>query len=127
MSTLKADTIVAADGTSPVTLTKQSAAKAWVNIQGGGTPASQDSLNVASLTDSNTGEVFINFSNSFSNNDFAESVSGQITGTAGTGLYYTQSVATVTRTTGLSRINHYENGTGTDPSCYQSIIHGDLA
>ena len=64
MSTLKADTIVAADGTSPVTLTKQSAAKAWVNIQGGGTPASQDSLNVASLTDSNTGEVFINFSNS---------------------------------------------------------------
>jgi len=30
MSTLKADTIVAADGSSPVTLTKQSAAKAGV-------------------------------------------------------------------------------------------------
>jgi hypothetical protein len=30
MSTLKADTIVAADGSSPVTLTKQSAAKVWV-------------------------------------------------------------------------------------------------
>jgi hypothetical protein len=32
MSTIKADTIVASDGTSPVTLTKQSAAKAWVNL-----------------------------------------------------------------------------------------------
>jgi hypothetical protein len=34
MSTIKADTIVASDGTSPVTLTKQSAAKAWCRLDG---------------------------------------------------------------------------------------------
>ena len=56
MSTLKADTIVASDGSSPVTLTKQSAAKGWVNINGSsGTPTSRDSFNVSSITDYSTG------------------------------------------------------------------------
>jgi len=33
MSELRADTITASDGASPVTLTKQSAAKAWIDLR----------------------------------------------------------------------------------------------
>ena len=136
-STLKINTLtgvstagsiaVTGEGNSTTTNLQQGLCKAWVNIQGGGTPASQDSFNVSSLTDNATGEVLTNFSNAFSNNNFAESISAQITGTSGTGLYYTQCVATVDRTTALSRLNHYENGSSTDPNCLQSTMHGDLA
>jgi len=65
MSTLKADTIVAADGTSPVTLTKQSAAKAWVLFNGTGTVAIRNSSNTSSITDNDTGSYDANWTNSF--------------------------------------------------------------
>ena len=73
MSTLKADTIVASDGTSPVTLTKQSAAKAWSNLNGTGTIALRDSFNVSSATDQGIGDYTINFTNSMNNNDYSVS------------------------------------------------------
>ena len=51
MSTLKADTIQSTGG-GAVTLTKQSAAKAWVNFKNSvDPPAIQGSFNVSSLTD----------------------------------------------------------------------------
>ena len=77
MSTIKADTIVASDGTSPVTLTKQQAAKAWVNFNGTGTIAARDSLNLSSLSDGGTGDYTVNFSSSFNAADYC------ISGTAG--------------------------------------------
>ena len=64
MSTVKVDTITASDGTSPVTLTKQSAAKAWNNTNATGT-AINDSFNIASLTDSGTGIQDHNVTNAF--------------------------------------------------------------
>ena len=69
MSTLKADTIVASDGSSPVTLTKQSAAKAWNSTDSG---AIDDSFNVASMTDNGTGDYTTSFSNSMSNALYAQ-------------------------------------------------------
>jgi hypothetical protein len=74
MSTLKADTIVASDGTSPVTLTKQSAAKAWANFDGdAGTVAARNSLNVSGFTDNGTGDYTVSFSNSMSAADYSAS------------------------------------------------------
>ena len=75
MSTLKADTIVAADGSSPVTLTKQSAAKSWCHIDGEGTPviSGSGSFNVSSLGDLGTGIVSANFTNSMADDDFSHS------------------------------------------------------
>ena len=70
MSELRADTITASDGTSPVTLTKQSAAKAWVNFNGTGTPAARDSLNLSSITDTSAGRQSANWSSSFSNANY---------------------------------------------------------
>jgi len=65
MSTIKADTIVAADGTSPVTLTKQSAAKAWCYVEGDATSPLINSFNGSSLTDDGTGDYTYNLTNSF--------------------------------------------------------------
>ena len=44
MSNIRAGTISGVNGTDPVTLTKQSAAKAWVNLNGTGTIAIRDSF-----------------------------------------------------------------------------------
>ena len=64
MSTLKADTIVASDGTSPATLTKQHAAKVWIQFAMG-TPTIQSSFNISSMTDTGTGDAAANITNAF--------------------------------------------------------------
>ena len=75
MSTLKADTIVATDGSSPVTLTKQSAAKVFSYYdQSSGTGTLEKSLNVSSADDDGTGKQGINFTSSMS--DAVYSVAG---------------------------------------------------
>ena len=71
MSNIRAGTISGVNGTDPVTLTKQSAAKAWVNFNGTGTIAIRDSLNVSSLTDNGTGVYSVSLTNSFSAVNYA--------------------------------------------------------
>jgi hypothetical protein len=66
MSTLKANTIQNTSG-GAVTLTNQSAAKAWWQMNGTGTAVVNDSLNISSLTDANTGRFSVSFSNSMGN------------------------------------------------------------
>jgi len=61
MSELRTDTITASDGTSPVTLTKQSATKVYAGYNASTTL--EESLNVASLTDVSSGKTYVNFSN----------------------------------------------------------------
>jgi len=65
MSELRADTITASDGTSPVTLTKQEAAKVWCAYDSFA-QAIDGSLNASSLTDNATGDTTITFSSAFS-------------------------------------------------------------
>jgi hypothetical protein len=70
MSTLKADTIQSTSG-GAATLTKQYAAKAWVN---GDTDASiLDSNNISSSSDIGTGRYQYNFTNSMVNTFYAAS------------------------------------------------------
>ena len=64
MSTLKADTIVASDGSSPVTLTKQEAVKHNMSYDAVST-TTRSSLNQSSLTDSSTGKFKSNLTNNF--------------------------------------------------------------
>lgn len=64
MSTIKVDTLVAADGSSAVTLTKQVAAKMNCSfVQSSATV--QDSFNISSLTDLYVGGTRANYSNNF--------------------------------------------------------------
>jgi hypothetical protein len=65
MSTLKADTLVASDGTSPVTLTKQEATKQWISWDGVNNTI-EGSLNVTSVTDEETGVYNLSITSAFS-------------------------------------------------------------
>lgn len=69
MSEIRATTISDAAGTGPITLTGQSAAKAWVNYNATGTVAIRDSVNVSSLTDISTGVIDTNFTTAMSASD----------------------------------------------------------
>ena len=83
MSEIRANTISDAAGTGPVTLTGQSAAKAWVNFNGTGTVAIRDSGNVSSITDNGTGFYTVNFTTAMPNANY--SAIGAYGGTEPTG------------------------------------------
>ena len=126
MSTIKADTIVASDGTSPVTLTKQSAAKAWVSFDNtGGTPSVNESFNNSSITDTQAGEYGINFVNSFTNNGYSST--GSASGEINWGGIWANHYAQLTS----SQCRHYtliNDGTAlADFDRNAGNIHGDLA
>ena len=108
MSTLKADTIVASDGTSPVTLTKQSAAKAYVLFDGDdATPASRDSLNHSSITDNSAGDYSLTKINAMSSASY-----GMLTtGGRDTDTYNSGGEMTIvgTPTSTVVEINSYRN------------------
>ena len=56
MSELRTDTITASDGTSPVTLTKQEAAKHYLWYDGQDESTIKNSFNTSSVTDAGTGD-----------------------------------------------------------------------
>tara|TARA_A100001515_G_C4519487_1_gene192911 strand:+ start:381 stop:755 length:375 start_codon:yes stop_codon:yes gene_type:complete len=78
MSTLKVNTIQntsAAHSSTPEEIA-QGRAKAWVNFDGEGTVAINDSFNVASITDNGTGDYTLNFTNNMSNANYVLCMSG---------------------------------------------------
>ena len=62
MSTLKADTIQSTGG-GAATLTKQQAAKSWINFNATGTIATRDSFNISGIVDEKTGITTVSFTN----------------------------------------------------------------
>ena len=117
MSELRADTITASNGTGPVTLTKQSAAKVWVNFNGTGTIAIRGSQNVSGLVDNGTGNYTVNISNSFSAETFSV--------TNGGNSYHTDSLTDTSGAFDVQKYNSaHSNQDATD--CYFNA-HGDLA
>ena len=70
MSEIRVTTVSDTAGTGPVTLTKQSASKAWINFNGSGTVATRDSFNFSTLTDNGTGDYTVAHTNSMANDDF---------------------------------------------------------
>ena len=118
MSEIRATTISDAAGTGPITLTKQSAAKAWVNANGG--IAIRDSLNVSSMTDISNGVHTFSFANNMS----AAETYG-ITGAGNSGvvnIWGSLNLANGFRT----YVTDY-SGTATDQGFIMYSIDGDLA
>jgi hypothetical protein len=70
MSTLKTDVVETSSG-GATTLTKQSAAKAWINFSGTGTVSTRDSFNFSSLVDNGTGNYSTNYASNMSANDYS--------------------------------------------------------
>ncbi len=121
MSTLKADTIQNTSG-GAVTLTKQSAAKAWV-LYDQSNDTDRGSHNISAITDTSTGLFTLNYVNSFSDGYYATTGSGnqnrrfQVDGT--TLSEQTTSAVDCRITT--------ESTTVSDITTIGVNIHGDLA
>jgi len=132
MSTLKADTIVAADGSSPVTLTKQSAAKAFVNFDGSGTASITKSLNYSSITDNATGNYTFAFTSNFDDANYIEVSGGSADdGTANNLILLVGAYRGTSPTTSQLRIqtSYISSGAYTDLDAQRpcSTQFGDLA
>jgi len=89
MGTLKVDTVVGSDGTSPVTLTKQVAAKTFSVSAADGTSITS-SFGISSLADGGTGLQTFSLTNSMSDANYAALCVGTNSG----GSMITDSVAT---------------------------------
>jgi len=119
MSELRTDTITASDGTSPVTLTKQSAAKAWGHFEGdAATPVVEDGLNFASITDSGTGNYECNFISALANTTYATTLTTSQDRFSKTQGITTTAVGIDTKDTSV---------TLSDSDDVQFHLHGDLA
>jgi len=124
-SELRVTTLSNATGDGPATLLKQSAAKAWVNFNGTGTPAINNSNNVSTLTDTGQGQQTFTFTNNMNNTNYAPTAistaavyASSNIGSAGIGS------APYSKTTSQVRLHIGEQ---TDPADAAAIIHGDLA
>ena len=76
-SVLNVDSIAAKNGTSPVELTKQSAAKAWANFTNLTTFAVNGSFNCSSVTDLGVGAGDPQFTNNMNDSNYSATASGE--------------------------------------------------
>ena len=78
MSNALVDNIGNASGSlvTPTQYVVRGSAKAWANLNGTGTIALRDSLNVSSVVDNGTGDYTFNWSNNFANADFSSQTGG---------------------------------------------------
>ena len=133
MSDIRVDTISAANGTDPVTLTKQSAAKAWARFDMSSATVN-DSLNIGSLTDNGAGDFTFNFTNNMASANYAHVGSGSVMSGS------TNAIVTSTLKDGSGSyssassfrgevyyVNSITNRTNYDYDYVTGTIHGDLA
>ena len=126
-SQLNVDTLVAANGTDPVTLTKQSAAKSWCHIDGEGTPviSGSGSFNVSSLGDLATGIVSANFTNNMANDDFSHSFTTR--DESFVAVMQELDTSTIRSTSRCVALSHNESNSHADCDGRNYTVHGDLA
>jgi hypothetical protein len=118
MSTVHCNTIQTSSG-GPVTLTKQSAAKAWV--QGTSAAVLSDSHNIASGTDNGTGDYTYAFTSNMGNANY-----GITTGVLYASLSTFDSAETATGSFNIRCFTRFDSLTASDnPNA--SAVHGDLA
>ena len=126
-SVLNVDTIAAKDGTSPVGLTKQSAAKAWANHNNTGTVAVNASFNVSSLSDSGTGGGQLSFSNAMSDAYYSATHGGNQTGSQTAMGGVEDNIFTGTQAASSVYVIQANGGSATDFVSVNTTVNGDLA
>jgi hypothetical protein len=128
MSEIRTNLLSDAAGTGPAGLFKQSAAKAWANLNGTGTIALRASFNVSSVVDNGVGDYSFSYTNAMANGNYQ--IAGTIGNTSGSGAqtFYARSdfilvgsfrTQSTTSTSATSTVFDYAWNT---PS-----VHGDLA
>ncbi len=124
-SVLNVDSIAAKDGTSPVELTKQSAAKAWSKLNGTGTISLYDSFNISSVADNGTGDYTHTMTSAMANANYSHTFTAR--------TYFAVFRDGQTPTASTYRIGHiYNDGAGgnfaySDGNYISANITGDLA
>jgi len=119
LSEIRATTISDAAGTGPITLTKQSAAKAYFYFDQSASPQIiGNTLNTSSLVDFNTGQVTHNITSSFSDVKF---VVGYMNNN------YNQSTGTSGRTVSSYRVASYNISHAVQDALHYATVDGDLA
>jgi len=106
-------------------------AKAWVNLNGTGTIATRDSLNVASLVDEGTGAYQTNLTTSLDNANYAVTGSSGSSGAA-SGCWHTtgfnqNSYNTNNQTGSFHTEIYYTTNNVADIDFVYSAVFGDLA
>jgi len=133
-SQLKVDTItgvttagsivVTGEGNSTTTNLQQGLIKVWLD-EGGDGASIGDSLNVASFTDSGTGQGYAVFTNNMGNTNYSQFNFDQWQDfDTGSNAY---AVSKGNKETTRCRTLHYENKTLTDPADRNVMVAGDLA
>ena len=123
MSEIRATTISDAAGTGPITLTGQSAAKAWIHFQtSGGTSLYTPTLNISSVTDNGTGNTTVTMTNAFNGtNEYNTCGADDFYGMCNCG-------ETSGRSSSAFRVYSYNNSHSLVDSNHTSVsMFGDLA
>ena len=122
-SVLNVDTIADKAGTGPVGLTKQSAAKAWVNFTTSSSTSNLDSFNVASLTDNGTGDTTITYTNAMNTDNYSSvGTCGEQNTTASNRIF-----SIGTKIAASIRVHGATTSAVDDMPENNTVIHGDLA
>lgn len=123
MSDIRVDTISAANGTDPVTLTKQSAAKAWVTYYNNAGPAIRESSGISSITDIRVGTSQVDFTSSFTSVHYSATALAGFSGTS------TAFCTDVDNRASASFQMNTRNVSNTSIDCNRNSVtfHGDLA
>mgnify|MGYP001161369735 CR=1 FL=1 len=128
MSEIRATTISDETGNGPIALTKQHAAKVWVNFTSITTTALRDSINVSSLTDNGTGQTTINITSAMSNTNYTGSWFTNANSGSAIGSFSNQFTGNfILRTTTNYQVASYGTSAYADALHNDSTIFGDLA
>jgi hypothetical protein len=128
MSEIRVNLLSDAAGTGPAGLFKQSAAKAWANLNGTGTIALRSSFGVSSVVDNGTGDYSFNLLNALDSANFA--VTTSLNNNTGTTSGSNRVAASgFPSSASAARMASYETATSAfvDRDVLQITIHGDLA
>ena len=116
-------TIVAGAGNITTTNVQEGLSKVWSNTSADGTTLN-DSLNVSSLGDSDTGQQNINFTNAMGNDDYCYTALG---GDTSASLSVRIENASNRTTTTIDLISYNTSNASLDIQDVNSLFHGDLA
>ena len=128
MSEIRATTISNAAGTGPITMTGQSAAKAWSQFNAVGTATVIQSFNQSSLTDHDVGIYSVNFTSSLVANYCVNySIFASYTDAASILVGYSGGGAAGLSSSGTGLKSQNTSGTRGDNTQNHVCVQGDLA
>ena len=125
--TLKADTLThSTAGSLDTNYVVNGSAKAWITLDGTGTPSTSDSFNTGSITDNATGDYTIAISNAMNNANYSlAGMARQGGGGAGHMVHIDNSSSPTTSAFTIVITN--DSGAESDVDIVCSNVHGDLA